>query len=151
MSLIEKIEDWKKFPNALGLEAQVAVIIGQVSAELNEKIPATVKKALKILSLRGTMRDLASSANRPPEEDPLNVPPILSLVDAGASSCGISTSASATAPFTVADSFVERPSCGVEQVRGPALWIATRPPFSARYRSIVVRTKARPAPVLSVK
>ena len=90
MSLIEEIEDWKKFPNALGSEAQVSVIIGQVGAQLNEEIPGTVKKALKVLSLRGTMRDLVSSANRPPEEDPLNMPPILSMVDAGAASCGIS-------------------------------------------------------------
>ena len=90
MSLIEKIEDWKKFPNALGSEAQVSVIIGQVGAQLNEKLPGTVKKALKVLSLRGTMRDLASSANRPHEEDPADSSPILSIVDAGVASCGIS-------------------------------------------------------------
>ena len=90
MTLVEKIEDWKKFPNALGSEAQVAVIIGQVTAKLNEEIPDAVKKALKVLSLRGTMRDLASSAGRSHEEDLADSLPILSIVDAGAASCGIS-------------------------------------------------------------
>ena len=96
MSLIEKIEDWKKFPNALGSEAQVAVIVGQLTAQLNEKLPGTVKKALKVLSLRGTMRDLAASAGRPHEEDPADSPPILSIADAGAASCGISWAESIT-------------------------------------------------------
>ena len=91
MTLIEKIEDWKQFPNALGSEAQVAVIIGEVTAKLKEKIPAAVKKALKILSLRGTMRDLASSSNKQPqEEDVFNMPSILSVADVGAFSCRIS-------------------------------------------------------------
>ena len=36
MTLKERIEDWKKYSNALGSEAQVAVIVGEVAGQLNE-------------------------------------------------------------------------------------------------------------------
>lgn len=32
MDLPEKIEDWKKYPNALGSEAQAAIIAGEITA-----------------------------------------------------------------------------------------------------------------------
>jgi hypothetical protein len=62
--LLKKIEDWKKYPNALGSESQVAVLLGEVLAFLNEPIPDSVSSALKALSLRGTMRDIASAIER---------------------------------------------------------------------------------------
>lgn len=32
MTLLEKINDWKKHPNALGSEAQVSVLVGELAA-----------------------------------------------------------------------------------------------------------------------
>lgn len=64
MTIIEKIDDWKKFPNALGSESQVAVLLGEISASLDEPLPNTVVTALKTLSIRGAMRDIASAIQR---------------------------------------------------------------------------------------
>lgn len=88
MDLKEKIEDWKKYPNALGSEAQAAIIVGSIAAETGEAIPENIKSALKILSLRGTMRDIASAIQRG-EKHP-GTPSFHDVVDSGAASCGIS-------------------------------------------------------------
>jgi len=86
--LIIKIEDWKKYPNALGSESQVAVLLGELSAFLNEPIPDSVLSALKTLSLRGTMRDIASAIKR--ERFNPNIPSFHDVVDTAAISCGLS-------------------------------------------------------------
>lgn len=91
MSLNEQIEDWKKYPNALGSESQAAVIVGEAAAALGEAIPDSVNAALKTLSLRGTMRDIASAIQRNEEHRPRpGVPSFHDVVDAGAASCGMS-------------------------------------------------------------
>jgi hypothetical protein len=61
MNLIKEIEDWQEYPNALGSESQVAVIIGKILSILNKEMPGDVRNALKILSLRSTMRDIANA------------------------------------------------------------------------------------------
>ena len=71
MDLKEKIEDWMKYPNALGSEAQAAIIVGSIAAENGEAIPDNIKSALKILSLRGMMRDIASAIQRGEEHIPI--------------------------------------------------------------------------------
>ena len=86
--LIMKIEEWKKYPNALGSESQVAVLLGELSSFLNEPIPDTVLSALKILSLRGTMRDIASAIKR--ERFNQDIPSFHDVVDTAAISCGLS-------------------------------------------------------------
>ena len=91
MNLKEKIADWGRFPNALGSEAQAAVIVGEVAEALGKPIPDNVRRALKSLSLRGTMRDIASAIEH--HEGRLSAPGVPSfhdLVDVGAGSCGIS-------------------------------------------------------------
>ena len=91
MVLKKKIEDWKKYPNALGSEAQAAIIVGSIAAETGEAIPENIKSALKILSLRGMMRDIASAIQRD-EEHILRpgTPSFHDVVDSGAASCGVS-------------------------------------------------------------
>lgn len=56
----QRIEDWKEHPNALASEGVVAVIIGEVAARLGEDVPSNVMEALRALSHRGSMRDIAS-------------------------------------------------------------------------------------------
>ncbi len=91
MSLQEKIEDWKKYPNALGSEAQAGVIVGTISSEIGEEIPENIKSALSVLSLRGTMRDIASAIQRNEEYRPGHIVQTFhDVVDSGAASCGIS-------------------------------------------------------------
>jgi len=91
MDLIEKLEDWKKYPNALGSEAQAAIIVGSIAAETGEAIPEAIKSALKVLSLRGTMRDIASAIQRDEGHMPRpGAPSFHDVVDSGAASCGIS-------------------------------------------------------------
>ena len=90
MTLHEKINDWKKYPNALGSEAQVSVLVGELAAILKKEIPEPVKSALKTLALRGTMRDIASAIGRNIEHKNLCVPSFHEVVDSGAASCGIS-------------------------------------------------------------
>ena len=90
MTLHEKINDWKKYPNALGSEAQVSVLVGELAAILKKEIPEPVKSALKTLALRGTMRDIASAIGRNIEQKNLRVPSFHEVVDSGAASCGIS-------------------------------------------------------------
>ena len=89
MPLREKIEDWKRFPNALGSEAQAAVIVGEVANALHEQIPDEVSGALKKLALRGTMRDIAAAIQRGEEHNP-GVPSFHDVVDAGAAAAGLS-------------------------------------------------------------
>jgi len=89
MPLREKIEDWKKYPNALGSEAQAAVIVGEVANALREDIPSDVSAALKQLALRGTMRDIAAAIRRGEELNP-GVPSFHDVVDAGAAAVGLS-------------------------------------------------------------
>ena len=89
MTLQAKVDDWREYPNALGSESQVAVIVGEVAAARREAIPDDVQKALKVLALRGTMRDIASQIQRDEPRDP-GVPSFHEVVDAGAASCGLS-------------------------------------------------------------
>jgi hypothetical protein len=89
MNIKEKIEDWKKYPNALGSESQAAVIVGELAAALDEDIPEHVLRALKKLSLRGTMRDIAQAIERGEERSP-GVPSFHDVVDVGAESAGLS-------------------------------------------------------------
>jgi hypothetical protein len=91
MDLKEQIEDWKKYPNALGSEAQAAILVGSIAAETREDIPENIKSALKILSLRGTMRDIAQAIKRDENRIPrLGTPSFHEVVDSGVASCGIS-------------------------------------------------------------
>ena len=90
MTLLKKINDWKKYPNALGSEAQVSVLVGELAAILKKEIPEPVKSALKTLALRGTMRDIASAIGSNIEQRNLSVPSFHKVVDSGAASCGIS-------------------------------------------------------------
>ena len=89
MSMREKIERWKKYPNALGSEAEAAVIVGEVANALREQIPVEVAEALKKLALRGTMRDIASAIGRGEAINP-DVPSFHDVVDVGAASAGVS-------------------------------------------------------------
>jgi|GEM_PF-1420584 len=90
MTLLKKINDWKKYPNALGSESQVSVLVGELAAILKKEIPEPVKSALKTLALRGTMRDIASAIGSNIEQRNLRVPAFHEVVDSGAASCGIS-------------------------------------------------------------
>ena len=90
MSIQDKIDDWKKYPNALGSEAQVAVIIGEVANAIGEEIPANVSQALKTLALRGTMRDIAAAIQRGGEENHPGTPSFHDVVDVGALAAGLS-------------------------------------------------------------
>ena len=90
MTLLKKINDWKKYPNALGSESQVSVLVGELAAMLKKEIPEPVKSALKTLALRGTMRDIASAIGSNIEQRNLRVPSFHEVVDSGAASCGIS-------------------------------------------------------------
>jgi hypothetical protein len=45
MTLKERIQDRKKYSNALGSEAEVAVIVGEVFGQLNEGVPEEVSAA----------------------------------------------------------------------------------------------------------
>ena len=90
MTLLKKINDWKKYPNALGSESQVSVLVGELAAILKKEIPEPVKSALKTLALRGTMRDIASAIGRNIEQRNLRTPSFHEVVDSGAASCGIS-------------------------------------------------------------
>jgi hypothetical protein len=89
MTLTEKIERWKDYPNALGSEAQAAVIVGEIAHALGEDIRQEVASALKKLALRGTMRDIAAAIQRPDERH-LHVPSFHDVVDVGASAAGLS-------------------------------------------------------------
>ena len=60
-ALKQKVEDWKEHPDGLGSESKVAVIIGKVAAKVGEDVPSNVMEALRTLSLRGSMRDIAST------------------------------------------------------------------------------------------
>jgi len=85
--LKQKIEAWKGRPNAHGSESQAAIIVGEVAAMLGEDVPDAVNGALRTLSLRGTMRDLALAAQPLPRPDAQG---FHDIVAAGAASCGIS-------------------------------------------------------------
>ena len=89
MTLREKIERWKEYPNALGSEADAAVIIGEVANFLSEEIPEEVATALKKLALRGTMRDIAMAIQQGEARNP-SVPSFHEVVDAGAGAAGLS-------------------------------------------------------------
>lgn len=91
MSITEEIASWKMYPNALGSEAQVACIVGSIAAQTGKSIPEDVKLALKSLSLRGTMRDIASEIGRSNDiHSRFRGPSFHDVVDSGAASCGIS-------------------------------------------------------------
>lgn len=65
MSLAEQICDWIKSPNSLGSESQAGVILGRIQAHLGEELPPEVRDALKVLSLRGILRDAFKEFTRP--------------------------------------------------------------------------------------
>lgn len=87
--LRDEIADWKKYPNALGSEAQAAVIVGEVSRAGGADVPEYVTTALKQLALRGTMRDIAAAIQRGEEHNP-GIPSFHDVVDVGAASAGLS-------------------------------------------------------------
>jgi hypothetical protein len=59
MSLVRQINEWKEYPNSLGSEARAAVLVADVANSLKEEVPPKVMSALRVLALRGTLRDLA--------------------------------------------------------------------------------------------
>ncbi len=83
--LKQGIDRWKEYPNALGSESQAAVIVGEVAAEFGENIPENVNAALKTLSLRGTLRDMARAIERDEHDFTLS-----SFYGLAAASCGTS-------------------------------------------------------------
>jgi hypothetical protein len=89
VTIREKIQDWKQYPNALGSEANAAVIIGEVANALGEEIPDEVSVALKQLALRGTMRDIAKAIQRGEERNP-GTPSFHDVVDVGTAAAGLS-------------------------------------------------------------
>jgi hypothetical protein len=91
MSLKAKIEDWKNYPNALGSESQAAVILGEIAAKTGNDIPEDIRAALKVLSLRGTIRDIASAFQQHDHFhlEPTHMPKI-DVADLAAISCGLS-------------------------------------------------------------
>ena len=65
--------------------------MGEVAVALGDTIPDDVVSVLKLLALRGTMRDIASAIGRNERwELDLGVPSFHEIVDAGAVSCGLS-------------------------------------------------------------
>jgi hypothetical protein len=89
MPLTTKIDHWMKYPNALGFEAQAAVLVGAMANALNEDVPSAVSDARKTLALRGTMRDVAQAIHRREERGPA-VPAFHDIVDIGAAAAGLS-------------------------------------------------------------
>ncbi|MDZ7345846.1 MAG: hypothetical protein ONA69_03545 [candidate division KSB1 bacterium] len=74
------ILDWLKYPNALGSEAHAGDLVYRVSEMTGRKVPEKVREALRILSLRSTLRDLFSEIMR--REDKLyrsGMPPLPQL------------------------------------------------------------------------
>lgn len=110
MSLRGKIEDWKKFPNALGSEARAAVIVGEVANALRAAIPPDVSAALKLLALRGTMRDIAAAIGRGEERNP-DVPSFHDVVDIGAAAAGLSWAEAISTITCHLDAAAEHPAC----------------------------------------
>jgi hypothetical protein len=88
-SLPKIVHRWEEYPNALGSEAQAAMIVGRVATALGEEVPSEVQIALKTLALRGTMRDIAKAIGR---EDVHHRPGLSfhDVVDAGAAASGLS-------------------------------------------------------------
>jgi hypothetical protein len=89
MILQEKIADWKSYPNALGSEAQAAVIVSEIAHALGEAVPETISVALKKLALRGTMRDIANAIQLEDQRKP-GVPSFHEVVDVGSAAAGLS-------------------------------------------------------------
>ncbi|MCX5791866.1 MAG: hypothetical protein NTY45_06545 [Elusimicrobia bacterium] len=89
MTLRKKVSDWKRSPNALGAEAQAAVIVGEVAAAFLEDIPENVRKALRKLSLRGVMRDLIMAIHHGEEYTPSS-PECYEVAEIAAESAGLS-------------------------------------------------------------
>jgi hypothetical protein len=89
MSLQERIAHWKEYPNALGSEAQAAVLVSEVAHALGEAVPERISLALRKLALRGTMRDIAQAIQRGEKHQP-EVPSFHEVVDIGAAAAGIS-------------------------------------------------------------
>ncbi|OYD15287.1 hypothetical protein CH330_06040 [candidate division WOR-3 bacterium JGI_Cruoil_03_51_56] len=57
MPLTEQIQNWMRYPNALGSESQAGVLVGQVNQHLALETPPEVRNALRVLSLRSLLRD----------------------------------------------------------------------------------------------
>jgi hypothetical protein len=96
MTLEEKTARWKEYPNALGSEAQAAVIVGEVAHALGQAVPETISVALKKLALRGTMRDIAQ-AIQCGNELRAGIPSFHEVVDVGAAAAGLSWTEAITA------------------------------------------------------
>ena len=107
MNLRESIEDWKRYPNALGSESRAAVIVGEVAHALREEIPNDVAVSLKTLALRGTMRDIAGAIQRGEERNP-GVPSFHDVVEAGAAATGLSWAEALTKITRYLDAASER-------------------------------------------
>ncbi len=107
MTLEEKIAEWKRFPNALGSEAQAAVIVGEISNALEKDIPVDVSASLKKLALRGTMRDIAKAIQSDGEENP-DVPSFHDVVNVGAAASGLSWTEAISIITRHFDGFVAR-------------------------------------------
>lgn len=108
MTVRQKIDEWKERPDALGSESKVAVIIGEVAAMVGEDVPSNVMEALRALSLRGTMRDIASTIQDGEECVPRqSLATFQRSVDPVASTCRISWG---EALAVIAKYFAERES-----------------------------------------
>jgi len=103
----KEIDDWKKYPDALGSESQAAVIVGEIAHALGEEIPNEVALALKKLALRGTMRDIAAAIQRGEERRP-GVPSFHDVVDAGTAAAGLSWAESISTITRYFDAALER-------------------------------------------
>lgn len=68
MNLNEKIINWKENPDALGEEAKVAVIIGELAVTLGEGVPDNVNVSLKTLSLRKAQKNTSDIVKSSPSE-----------------------------------------------------------------------------------
>ena len=104
----QRIEDWKEHPTALVSESTVAVIVGDVAAKLGEDVPSNVMEALRALSLRGSMRDIASDVQNAEDCAPRpEAPSFRHFVDPVAATCRISWG---EALAVIAKYFAERAS-----------------------------------------
>ena len=57
MTLLQKIQEWKKNPYALGSESQAELIVREIAAALQEEIPEDIKNALVMFGLRRVLFD----------------------------------------------------------------------------------------------
>lgn len=65
-SVLKQIEEWREYPNALGSEANAAILVGEVCALCNVKESDLhlADRALNFLDQRATERDRAQNEGR---------------------------------------------------------------------------------------